>query len=312
MARAAAKSKTSVSESVENVLLEIQEEKTVEPKVQKKKEEDIALIKAASGKSAEKIIQEMSVLKLDVTRSIDTLSEKLLGSFKQFEDLEKSVELEKKALEEIYQIRHEADTFAALIEAQRVEREKFETGIEEKKALWQKEAEQAVFNRKEQESALKKERAREEEEYTYNLKLNRTKEQDLYEAGRVKREAELALRETALREKESQFADYQKRVENFEKEMAAAVKKAETELREKLENAYSHEKALSQKEIDGDKKLTIQQVASLELKVKEQEKQIAELSRKAAEAGAQMQAIALKALESTQTRVMVQKEDMKG
>jgi hypothetical protein len=312
-ASAAKSAKTTVTESMEGALLKVQEEKVVEPKAQKKKEEEGLLIKSVSEKSVDRIIQDMANVKIEVTRNIDTLSEKLVTSFKQFSDLEKAIEIEKKQLEDIYKIRAEVDSLAALLEAHRIERDQFDAEMEEKKSAWKREEESFIAAKKDREDALKKERNREQEEYEYNLKQTRLKEKDSYEAARAKKEAELLEREKTLKENETLFTEYKNRAEAFDKELGGAVSKAEKQLHEELERSYRHEKELSQKEIDGERKLREQVIASLEVKIKELEKQNADLSKKAADAGGQMQALALKALESAQTRVISQKdESVKG
>jgi hypothetical protein len=121
----AAKPKATVTESMELALESVREEKAPEPKAARKKEEESAVVKAAATQNPEKIIQDMAKIKLDITRSIDALSENLLDSFRKFSELEKAVEIEKKNLEETYRIRAEGDALAALLEAQNAERERF-------------------------------------------------------------------------------------------------------------------------------------------------------------------------------------------
>jgi hypothetical protein len=60
---------------------------------------------------------------------------------------------------------------------------------------------------------------------------------------------------------------------------------------------------LKEKEIEGEKKLNLQKVASLEAKVKEQDTLIAQLTQKANDATQQVQSIACKALEASSQRL---------
>ncbi len=60
---------------------------------------------------------------------------------------------------------------------------------------------------------------------------------------------------------------------------------------------------LKEKEIEGEKKLYLQKIASLEAKVKEQDAFITQLTQKANEATQQVQSIACKALEASSQRL---------
>ncbi|MGA1825855.1 MAG: hypothetical protein ACMUIP_14465, partial [bacterium] len=118
-----------------------------------------------------------------------------------------------KGLEELYEIKVNTDSLAALLLAQKekkmafenemeqkkitfdTEMEKktrdFETEMNDKKAQWKKEQEAFELARKEREIQIKKERQREEEEYIYNLNLTRKKDTDVYEAKKASLEKEL-------------------------------------------------------------------------------------------------------------------------
>lgn len=72
---------------------------------------------------------------------------------------------------------------------------------------------------------------------------------------------------------------------------------AEKAVTEKLQFAYKFDKEMLANEVEGEKKLSNQIIASLEAKIKEQDEQIRQLTLKANEASLQVQNIAIKVIE---------------
>lgn len=73
---------------------------------------------------------------------------------------------------------------------------------------------------------------------------------------------------------------------------------ARTQQEQQLTTQHKFEKELFAKEMEGEKKLLQQRISSLETRIKEQDILITTLNEKANTAGSQVQAIALKALDS--------------
>ncbi len=77
---------------------------------------------------------------------------------------------------------------------------------------------------------------------------------------------------------------------------------------EKETGRVRHEKKLSAKEVEGDRKLSQQTIGALEKKLEEQEEQIRRLTQRADEATLQVQNIAVKAIEGAlSTRIITEK-----
>jgi hypothetical protein len=74
---------------------------------------------------------------------------------------------------------------------------------------------------------------------------------------------------------------------------------------ERIEFKYKHQAELTDREIEGERKLAQQTIAALEKKISEQEEQIRQLTQRAGEAGLQVQQIAIKAIEGAgSTRII--------
>lgn len=150
---------------------------------------------------------------------------------------------------------------------------------------------------------------REEEEYRYNVQLERKKDQDLYEASKKELEKEisekkravfykeLSEREEVIKAQEEEFKTLKTRVDQFPNELENAIKEIEKTTREEVEHYYKHQIELTSKEVEGERKLTQQIITSLQAKIKEQESFIRQLTQKSEDAGVQVQSIALKAIE---------------
>jgi hypothetical protein len=326
--------KTEILEAYNDMLEKMKEQKAADTKVIKKEVEEKEIVKKASQHSVEGIVKNMADLKLEIIKSMDSLGERLITEFKKLTELRQAIEVETKTIEDIYNIKVEAESLTALIAAQRDKRIAFEAEMEQKKAdfdndmtqkklLWKKEQDDFEFAKKERETQSKKERQREEEDYLYNLQLKRKKEADVYEENAANLEKELTEkkaafekefieRESSLSAREKELAELKARVDLFPKELEKAIKDAEKSVTERLNFTHSHEAELASKEIEGDRKLYQQKIAALESKIGEQDDLIKQLTQKANEAGLQVQSIAIKAIEGASSqRITVERERVK-
>lgn len=307
--------KSQILQAYNEAIAKLKEMEKGDRKAEKKAEEETKIVKQASENSVEKIVNSISRAKIDIMNTLDIVSDKLTSEFKKLENLHKAIELESKYLDEIYDIKANADSLSALLLAQKERKATFEAEIEnkrtsfeeemqQKKATWKLEQEQFENQKKEGDNQLKKYRQREEEDYNYNLQLKRKKDADAYAEQKAKLEKELSAREAAITSNEKEFAELKAKVEQFPKELENVVKETEKSTIEKLEFKYKHQSELAQKEIDGEKNLHKLLVQSLENKVKEQAEQIKQLTQKANEAGQQVQNIAVKAIEGASAQRM--------
>jgi hypothetical protein len=316
--------KTEILEAYHEMLAKGKEQKAADQKAVRKESEEKELVVSVSRSSMDDIVKRLASLKLELVKSIDSLEEKLISEHKRFTELQQAVVLQSAALEEMYGIQAETGGLSALILAQRERKAAFEDEMEEKKLAfdadmsqrklqWKKEQDDFEATKKERDTQLKKERQREEEEYTYNLQMIRKKESDVYEAGKAELESELkekkarvekdlAERESALSSRENELQELRARVDEFPKELEKAVKETEKGITERLEFKYKYQSELTAKDAEGEKKLNKQIIGALERKIAEQEEQIRQLTQKADDSIQQVQTIAVKAIEGASTQ----------
>lgn len=313
--------KTEIMEAYNEVLARLKEKQKPDRQEEKKAKEEKEIIAEVSENSIEKIVTNIANLKLEIVKSIDGLEEKLVAQQKKFAEVQQAVEIETRNLEEIYQIKVNADSLAALLLAHKekkeefekemeVEKEEFEMEMTQKQLKWKKEQEDYERAKKERDEQAKKEKQREDEEYNYNLQLQRKKDKDAYESNKNALEKELeekkaavekdlAERQAIIESKEKELVELRQKVGAFPSELEKAIKDTEKSVMEKIEINYKHQTELAAKEIEGERKLYQQMIAALETKLKEKEEQIRQLTQKVNESGNQVQSIALKAIESS-------------
>jgi hypothetical protein len=311
--------KTEILEAYEELLARIKAEKQADRQTEKKKTEEKEIVKTVSENSIEKIVKNTANIKFEIVKSFDSLEEKLIAEHKKLTELQQAINIETKNLEEIFQIKINADSLAALLLAQKEKSRNFEAEITRKQAefdaemtqkrvKWEREQQDFEQAKHEKEEQLKKERKREDEEYSYNLQLKRKKDNDAYETRKAELEKELtekqariekelAEREININQKEKEFAELKSMVDSFPGRLEKAVKEAENAVRESLELKYRHETDIAAKELEGERKLNEQIISTLKAKIKEQDEIIKQSTQKANEAGIQVRDIALKAIE---------------
>lgn len=305
-----------------NDVVELLEEKQVQsPLEEKKKGDEKAIIHKSSQTSLDGIVSHLATLKINLTKQIDILSENLLEEFHKLSELQQAIAIEQKHLQELYEIKETTHSLSALMLIQNEEIEKFELKMQEtrdqflkemedKKILWEKKQTDLEMNYAETKEKLEKQRKREEEEYKYNLELTRRQDAQAY---KLKQEAlektledkrqDLAQKEALIESRLVEIESLKEKVQKFPEELTREMERTTKEVTERLAAQHNFAVTLKEKEIEGEKKLYLQTIASLEAKVKGQDALISQLTQKAHEATDQVQAIACKALEASSQRI---------
>ena len=321
--------KNEILAAYEELLEKAQESKTEEPKKLQEKQKQESIVKNAGEFSYDSIVKNLTALKIDLSGSLDKLGDKFVAEFKKFEELQQAIQLEKKSLEDLYQLSATTDSLSVMLLAQRekkaqfedemaVIKSKFDDEVAKTRLEWKKLQEETSTKQKEENDILKKTKQREEEDYLYNLKLSRKKESDIYEEKKLKLEKELdekkanfekefALRETKIKEAEAELKDLQTKNAAFPDELEKAVAIAVKATSEKLQAEFGFEKELNAMQVAGELKLKAQTIETLQAKIKDLENTIKELSQKTSTAEASVKDIAIKAIESSSKLQFVEK-----
>lgn len=299
-------------EEAMRTIAELKAGKTTTAEVVKAKE-----IKAV--KESAKQIVEMNILDAGIVAKYNNLLETI-----------KMLEAE---IEELYGIKKEADTLEALINAYKDDERKFKIAKEERLAKANEEYEEKVAanNKKiaelkddyakllsdlkakyqEEKVALEKERAREKEEYTYNLNRERTIENDKWADEKAQREAALKAKEDAIAERESKVEELEQKIKDLESSKCFL----ETKIEEVKISSFEEGKAKAKKEADTSKVFSDRahkaeldrkddRIAALESALEEAREANKSLQSKLDESYARIQSMAIEAAKNSGVRMV--------
>jgi hypothetical protein len=317
--------KQEMLEAYQAVLKQLEAQREAELKPEKRIEEKKAkeVIQVAESLSSEGVAREISTLKIETSKTLAQISDRLEEEVNKFRAIQSAIALKEKELQELYEIEKSAVALAALIESQNQKRGSFESEMAEKKEGLSQEIEGLRAERekekndyeaeiKERDIAEKKRRDREKEEYDYSFKREQKIAKDKFEDEKVKLEKEVQIkreqmenelkeREKAIAMNEGELNELRKKVTAFPKEMEMAIAKVVKETTEKLTLEAKNREELQKRESVGEKNVHTTRIESLEKIAKEQSDQITKLTQQLEKAYQQVQDIAVKTIEGSST-----------
>ncbi len=315
--------KQEMLEAYHTVLKQLEAQKELELKPEKKLEEKKTkeVIQVADSLSTEGIAKETSSLKIETGKMLAQISDRMEEEINRYKAIQNAVALKEKELQELYEIEKSAMTLAALIESQNQKRQVFESDmtakkeelnqeIETSRAEWEKEKNDYEAMIKERDIAEKKRRDREKEEYDYAFKREQKLTKDKFEdekaklekevrANKEQMESELKIREKAIAEQEAELNELRKRVAAFPKEIENTISKTIKETTERVNLDAKNREELQKRESAGEKNVLTTRIESLEKTGKEQSERIIKLNQQLEKAYQQVQDIAVKTIEGT-------------
>ena len=284
-------------------------------------------VKTADTLSSENVVNRVSSLRLEITKMLSDLSDKIEAEVSNYRDILNALELKQNDLKEIYDIEKQAETLAALIETQQKKREDFEldmtsqkasliSEIEKTRAEWDTEKKLHEEQIKERDQAEKKNREREKEEYYY--KFNREKQllEETHADGKLRLEREIkntrdqfekdiADREKSVAEREKRMNELEQAVDGFTKKLQDEVSSAVKKTTEQLRGEYKGKEEFLIKGFEGERNVLNTRIESLDALVAVQKEQISNLTDQLNQTRGQVQDIAMKGIEgSSGTRLV--------
>lgn len=260
------------------------------------------------GTTVEGVVQSISGLGLEISRSLADISGKLVDEVERLSAVREAVGLERAELDRLHKIDVAASSLDQLVQDHAREKERLESEIAFQRAAWEEESRSTERERKEQEENLKKARAREIEEYEYKKNLERKKLQDKYEEDQRQQEKKnkerqetlekaWQQREAALKEQEQELVRLRKEAQEFPENLKTESEKAAVLASKAAEQKFEQEILLLKKEAETEKRLSTLQVKTFEEAIARQASQIEALQKQVEEAKQQVQDIAVKAIE---------------
>ncbi|MGK7939778.1 MAG: hypothetical protein AB4062_06435 [Crocosphaera sp.] len=270
-------------------------------------------------------IENLEKLQSNFGSAVSHLSEQLITEASLLAELNKIANEELEQLQELHEIETiEDDTLSNLIEeyqnsaktneeAYSQQQETLAKELEELQKNWHKE--KLNYNReiRERDQEYLTNKKRDEEQYIYNLELERQLDQEQYE---VQTESLYQELKESKETQEKQWNEREETITKQEKEQEEAkgkVKKLEEELESKIKQGKEEGKGIGNyqakiksdlriKEIDGEKQNYELRIAALEETIKNQEMRRQSLSQQLEASLKQVQDLAVKAIEGTSNR----------
>lgn len=306
----ARRSKAEVQKDFSKLVDEVEQQKeTASPKADElSRLRETEIRQAVAEVTVDDVVQRISGLGLEITKSLAQLSGKLVAEVEKLQNVRETVSLETKELERLHKIDTAATALDQLIQDYGKQKEELEAETSSRREAWAEEERERERQQKELEENLKKQRQREAEEYEYKKSLERKKAQDKHEEEmrlleKNNKERQEALekgwqqREAAVKEKEEEWAHLKKEVEEFparlKKEIDAAVAPAVKVVEQRSEQQI----VLLKKDSEAEKRFAELQIKSLQDTIARQSVEIETLHKQAEEAKRQVQDIAVKAIE---------------
>ncbi|MBI4668591.1 MAG: hypothetical protein HY747_05300 [Elusimicrobia bacterium] len=304
------KSKAEVQEEFDKIKEQLDQDKSeLNPKTEElARQRQVEVKEAVKEVTPEGVVQKISSLGVEVTKTLSELSSKLVGETDLLTTLREAVSLEHKELERLHKIDITATAIDQLVEEYGQKKQALETEISQTRAQWIQEQEEREKEQKEYEENLKKQRQREKEEYDYQRNNARLKEHDAYEESvrlqeRKNKEKQEILekswqgREAALKEKEEEFNRLKKEAADFPQQIKKERDLAMAEATKALEAKHAQQTLMLQKDAQAEGRLSELKIKSLEETAARQLSQIESLGQRLEEAKKQVQDIAVKAIE---------------
>lgn len=259
--------------------------------------------------NADKIAGDIHGLKININNILNKLNDRISEELKKFDTVKQAVKEENEKLENIYKVKAEADALFELAEMKDRKTREYKKQFEEN--------EERIIAEKIQKE---KEWQREQEEYGYNLKISRKKEEDDYDFKKqmkerdfnekiMAREKELKIREVKILEQENEIKDIRAKMDAFSSEIEKVAQETEKRVKAELEKEAAISREMLMKDIEKERELSKFKIASLEDMVKRQGSQINILENELKSAISRSQELAVKIIEYSREPRQTDKKD---
>lgn len=259
--------------------------------------------------SAESAVKKVTEAGLTINKTLAGINEQVIALVEEMKQLDEAIHLKTEELSEL----HGRDVAASAVDVLVAEYDKRKAELHEEMTALQKDisdtrAKAAADLATEKESAQVA-RQRAEEQYTYDVQIQRKKEQDTFAEGlrvqaaterdrKEKLEKEWATRDEALKLREKELEDLRKQVADFPAVLKKEADTAAAIVGNRVKSDWELKLTLATKDAETAQRVASMEIASLKDTSTKQAQAIQTLQTELAEAKRQVQAIAEKALES--------------
>ncbi len=274
------------------------------------KENETRVREAVKNRSAESLVADGAKFGLEAQRAVQAITEQTVVAAEELKTFQEAVAIEKKTLQELYDIEVAATCIAALVEDHEKQKVELEKEITKARMLWDEEA--RAFNKTiaQRNQDVEVTRRRDEAEYAYRTAQERSKAKDAFDHetklaerdlnARVERvNSEFEVRLATVEAEEKKLADGRARITGIEAEIKAAVSANTSIVANSVTKDLTNKFALEKKDLDAALALANQRNAALEASSAKMAQEIVQLHAQVDAAREQVTTIANKALEAS-------------
>lgn len=250
----------------------------------------------------ESLIDGIARMKISIAKTLDILSESLTEEAKKLSDIRAAKEVAKVELErisdgklaaeaiEIWLNEHEQQK-AELLSELSSQKNDLEAEMDDQRAVWESEQRERQRLLKEEQLERKKMRERDEQEYVYNLMLQRKKDDDdrkvkaesferEISAKRQAQEDEIARARQEFEREKDEIENLRKLAETWQHKLEDAQKNARDQAVKETTSKYEHELSIFAQKSQSSSEIANIKIQNLESYISKQELRIEELSRR--------------------------------
>ena len=285
---------------------------------------DDEAVSLASALTVESIVKGMADLQLAFDGTAEGLADTLVSEAAKLAQVRRAIEFEQSHLEELGHVEIAANALDILVQEKTAEavayeehstrqRETFNQEVTAQRAAWGRERQEHERAVAEYEASMQKKRSLDEADFAYDLERKRRLEADKFEV--EKRKKELAIveaeadreqqwseRQEAIASHQEEFEAYRAQVEAYPQELEKAVEKARDAAFQAATDEARVKTALFKEGAKANQSVRELNIQVLERTIAAQAEQIETLSAELAQAMAQAQALASKAIGGEGTR----------
>ncbi len=305
--------KATIFKAYEKALKSFKETKSVDPRVKAKREADAKSVEATNEVSDVDINKYLGDVKTTVNNALYKAECELTDALSQLREIEKSIKVREDNLKDVYGIEKQADTFAALVEANNVTQEEFSQEVAEATFQWNKNLKALKDNFATQETNLEQEFDRKQDQFEYNHKRMKEKALDDFEQEKLIRlrdlnnkvrttEADLDFRTKALDDRQEEIQEMVKSISEFDQKLSDAVNEAKDTASKKEGQKWGFEKRALEKDHALEVAVLEQKVDNFTEKVSSLVEENQALRKSIESANNKVVEVSTKAIEGAQTK----------
>ncbi|MEK7484110.1 MAG: hypothetical protein AABZ60_07245, partial [Planctomycetota bacterium] len=174
------KSKAELQENLEKIRSEQKAAKTDGFDSGREQQEDQRLLQCLSEMTVELVASQISTISLEIPRALGQISAQLIEKFQLLGEIERAIEVQKRELKKLHDMDIVVTSLEQLLNEFENKKSEIEAEVAQRRQSWLEEGKEHEQTLKDQEELLKKQRAREKEDFEYQRQLERKKDHDKY------------------------------------------------------------------------------------------------------------------------------------